>query len=158
MKIIDKKVGILATPVLIAYIWTIPVVMLIGCGKKGMPEPPSADKPPAVRDLGYSIRDNTIKLSWTVPQPDNTAKSSVTGFLVFRSKQMLIEDDCPNCPIRFLKIGELPAEGIGSGQTEPATVFFTQKIERGYRYIYKIRTYDDDGVAGKDSNHLNFVY
>lgn len=158
MKRLYRIGGILAATALVAFVWTIPVLMLSGCGKKGMPKPPSGDEPPAVNDLSYSIRENTIKLSWTIPQPDEKAKSPVIGFLVFRSKQMLIEDDCPNCPIRFLKIGELPAEGIGAGQTKPATVFFTQRIEPGFRYIYKIRTYDEDGVAGNDSNFLNFVY
>ena len=158
MKIIDRKDCVLTITALTAFIWAIAIVTLGGCGKKAMPEPPSGNKPPAVRDLSYSIRNNTIKLSWTVPQPDEKAKSTVTRFLIFRSKQMSIEDDCPNCPIRFERIGELPAQGVGSGQSGPAAVVFNQAIESGFRYIYKIRTFDDDGIAGNDSNIINFFY
>jgi len=35
---------------------------------------------------------------------------------------------------------------------------FDQTIEPGYRYIYKVKAYDDGGVVGKDSNVIDFSY
>jgi hypothetical protein len=37
-------------------------------------------------------------------------------------------------------------------------VTFVQALEPGYRYIYKVKAYDDNGVAGKDSNLIDFTY
>ena len=47
---------------------------MVGCGKKGPPEPPTGSRPPRVKDLGYGISKNTMKLSWSVPQPDESAQ------------------------------------------------------------------------------------
>jgi hypothetical protein len=158
MKKPTAKVSILAVIILAAISWMTAAFMLSGCGKKAPPEPPSGNKPPKVIDLAYSISNNTIKLSWTIPKPDDKAKSPVTGFLIYGSKQSSLETDCPNCPIRFKEIGDVPVRGAGPGQSEPPPVVFTDTIEPGYRYIYKVRAYDDDGVTGRDSDFVDFTY
>jgi hypothetical protein len=129
--------------------------MLSGCGKKAPPVPPSGNRPPKVTDLGYSISENTIKLSWTIPKTSDKAKSPVTGFLIYRSKQSAVEVDCPNCPIYFLKTGDVLIRDRVSEGPELSVVF---AIEPGYRYIYKVKAYDDDGVTGRDSNLIDFRY
>ena len=105
----------------------------------------------------YSISETTIKLSWTIPQTSDKAKSPVSGFHIFRSKQSSIEADCPNCPVQFLKIGDVLVRGRVSGKPERSVVF-SQTIEPGYRYIYKVTAYNDDGVAGQDSNLIDFTF
>jgi hypothetical protein len=157
MKRAIANVCILVLLTLASATWMASVFMLSGCGNKAMPEPPSGNRPPKVIDLGYSISENTIKLSWTVPKTSNKAKSPVTGFLIYRSKQSSVKADCPNCPIYFLKIGDVLVRGGISGRPE-SSVVFAQAIEPGYRYIYKVKAYDDDGVAGKDSNLIDFTY
>ena len=157
MKRAIANVCILTMLTLICATWMASVFMLSGCGNKALPEPPSGNRPPKVIDLGYSISENTIKLSWTVPKTSNKAKSPVTGFLISRSKQSSVKADCPNCPIYFLKIGDVLVRGGISGRPE-SSVVFAQAIEPGYRYIYKVKAYDDDGVAGKDSNLIDFTY
>jgi hypothetical protein len=131
--------------------------MLSGCGNKNLPKPPRESRPPQVKDLGYSISEDSIKLSWTIPRTSDKGDSPATGFLIYRSMQSVSEADCVNCPITFLKIGDVPVRGSASERLEPSVVF-TQRIEPGYRYIYKIKAYDDDGVTGKDSNLIDFTY
>ena len=131
--------------------------MLSGCGRKAPPKPPRESRPPQVIDLGYSISEDSIKLSWTIPKTSDKDESSATGFLIYRSKQSVSEADCENCPITFIKIEDVPVRGGVSGRPE-SSVVFAQTIEPGYRYIYKIKAYDDDGVAGKDSNLIDFTY
>jgi hypothetical protein len=143
--------------ILFSATWMASTFILFGCGNKAMPEPPSGNRPPKVIDLGYSISENTIKLSWTIPKTSDKAKSPVSGFLIYRSKQSSVRADCPNCPIYFLKIGDVLVRGGVSGRPETSVVF-AQAIEPGYRYIYKVRAYDDDGAAGKDSNLIEFMY
>jgi rRNA maturation protein Nop10 len=151
------NICILTMLTLVPATWMTSTFMLSGCGKKASPKPPSGNRPPKVTDLGYSISANTIKLSWTIPKTSDKAKSPATGFLIYRSKQSSAEDDCPNCPIYFLKIEDVPVRGGVSGKPEPSVVF-AQDIEPGYRYIYKVKAYDDDGVVGRDSNVIDFSY
>ena len=131
--------------------------MLSGCGKKAPPKPPRENSPPQVIDLGYSISEDSVKLSWTIPKTNDKDKASATGFLIYRSKQSVSEADCANCPITFIKIEDVPVRGGVTVRPE-SSVVFTQSIEPGYRYIYKIKAYGDDGVAGKDSNLIDFTY
>ena len=142
---------------LVSTTWMVSALMLSGCGKKDLPQPPRGSKPPKVMDLAYSISENTIKLSWTIPQTNDKAKSQPTGFLIYRSKKTSAESDCPNCPIHFLKIGDVLVRDAVAGVKGPSVVF-AQTIESGYRYIYKVKAYDGDGVTGKDSNLIDFTY
>ena len=120
-------------------------------------KPPRKSSPSQVIDLGYSISEDSVKLSWTIPKTSDKDESSATGFLIYRSKQSVSEADCENCPITFIKIEDVPVRGGVSGRPE-SSVVFAQTIEPGYRYIYKIKSYDDDGMAGKDSNLIDFTY
>ena len=147
----------LALLILVSAAWMVAVFMLSGCGKKAPPEPPSGNRPPKVIDLAFSISENTINLSWTIPKTNDKAKSPATGFLVYRSKQSSVEADCPNCPIQFMEIGDVLVRSEVSGKPAPS-VTFVQALEPGYRYIYKVKAYDDRGVAGKDSNLIDFKY
>ena len=137
--------------------WMTSAFMLSGCGKKAMPHPPSGNRPPKVIDMDYSISESTIKLSWTIPKTTDKAKSPATGFHIYRSKQSSIEADCLNCPINFLKIGDVLVRGGVSGRPEPSVVF-SQTIEPGYRYIYKVKAYNDEGLTGQDSNLIKFNF
>jgi hypothetical protein len=136
--------------------WGLAAVILIsGCGQKGPPEPPSGKKPPAVRDLRYSISATTINLSWTVPATTAKAKSPVAGFLIYRNQQPAFEEECPNCPVIFKQIGDVPSPQAGPG-AQP--LVYQQTLEPGYRYIFKVRAYDDEGLAGRDSNLVQFDF
>ena len=157
MKRAITNVCILSLLTLVSVAWMTSTCMLSGCGKKASPKPPSGNRPPKVTDLGYSISENTIKLSWTIPKTSDKAKSPPIGFLIYRSKQSTIEADCRNCPIRFLNIGDVLVRGGVSGRPEPSVVF-AQAIEPGYRYIYKVKAYNDDGVVGRNSNLIDFMY
>jgi predicted small lipoprotein YifL len=142
--------------ILTAMIWLAAPVIIGGCGKKGPPEPPSGNKPPPVMNLAYSVTGNTIKLSWTIPQTTEKAKSPVAGFLIYQFQQSAHEKECPNCPVIFKKIGDVPARS--AGQSGSAALVFTQTIKPGYRYIYKVKAYDDAGIASRDSNFVEFLF
>ena len=151
------KVCTLTLPTLVCAILTTFACMLTGCGKKNMPKPPKGNRPPQVTDLAYTISESSIKLSWTIPETSNKAKSPASGFLIYRSMQSASEANCTNCPVTFLKIGDVPIRGGVAGKPE-AEVVFVQPIEPDYRYRYKVKAYDDDGVVGQDSNLIDFTH
>ena len=109
-------------------------------------------------DLGYSITGDTIKLSWTIPQTSDNAKSPVAGFLIFQYQQPAHERECANCPVIFKQVGDVPTRRAASGQPGLAPLVFTQTIAPGYRYIYKVKAYDDVGTASRDSDFVQFLF
>jgi predicted small lipoprotein YifL len=131
------------------------VVITGGCGKKGPPEPPAGSRPPRVKDLGYDLNKNTLKLSWTLPPLDEKAQLPITGFFIYRAQQPLSEEECPNCPIMFKIIGDVPVREWGSGQP---LITFTDSIEAGYRYTYKVIAYSADGIRSRNSNFVVFTF
>jgi hypothetical protein len=131
--------------------------LFAGCGKKAPPEPPIGNRPPKVKNLSFSMTGNTIKLSWMVPAVDSKKTPPVRGFLIYRSKQSSLEADCPNCPLRFVEVGDVPVPADATGGAA-APVVFAQTIESGYRYVYKVVAYTDEGLTGKDSNQVDFIY
>lgn len=144
--------------VLMGLILLASAVIVGGCGKKGPPEPPSGNRPPRVRDLSYSTDENIIKLSWTIPQITEEAKTPAAGFLIYRFKQSAHEEECPSCPVIFKQVGDVPARRAGLGQPALAPLLFTQSLEAGFRYIYKVKAYDDDGMVSRDSNFIDFLF
>lgn len=150
----SAKTKVATAAALMGMIWLAAAIIIGACGKKGPPEPPSGNKPPQVMDLGYSVTGNTIKLSWTIPQTSEKAKSPVAGFVIFQYQQPAHERECSNCPLIFKQVGDVPARG----QPGSAPLVFTHTIEPGYRYVYKVKAYDDDGLGSRDSNFVQFLF
>ena len=158
MKISKTLKGLSAIIVMAVLIGLTPVVVMWGCGKKGPPEPPTGSRPPRVRNLGYGISKDILKLSWTIPQPHEKAQLPISGFMIFRSQQPTIERECANCPILFKTVGDVPVRAPGSGQPGEPLVRFTETIEPGYRYIYKVNGYSADGIRSRNSNFVEFTF
>lgn len=133
----------------LSFVW-------IGCGKKGPPHPPRRPLPPAVKDLEYRLRNDMVELSWTVPSAQNHRFSAPATVKVFRSRLSAAEAGCENCPIRYAVSGDLPIHQKGSDDSKPLRMRFTEFVEPGYRYIYKVTVFDEYGMGGKDSNIVKF--
>ena len=158
MKLSKLKIGLPAITALAGLSILVTVGMIWGCGKKGPPVPPTGSMPPSVGDLAHSISNNTVELSWTIPQPDETARLPITGFLIFRSQQSEAEAACINCPTLYKNIADVPAMEPVSDPSGKAPITFTQTIEPGYRYIYKVHGYSTDGIRSKTSNIVEFTF
>ena len=129
-----------------------------GCGKKDPPRVPQRRLPPAVKDLSYAIDNQIVELSWTVQKADDRSASGPVGYKVFRSKLLAAESDCEKCPIRFVEIGDVPIQMKRSGKSKPTRMRFTEVLEPGYRYIYKVIAYDANREGSKESNTVEFDY
>ena len=75
--------------------------------------------------------------------------------MIYRNQESLSQKECPNCPIIFKQVGDVPRPEAGTAATP---LVFTQELEPGYRYRFKVRAYDDDGLAGRDSNFIQFLF
>jgi predicted small lipoprotein YifL len=130
--------------------------LLNGCGQKGPPRLPRRPLPPAIKDLAFSVHDGMVELTWTVAIPAGRSASSAAAVKVFRSRVSAEEGGCKNCPIRYTVAGDIPIQKKRSDKSEPIRMRYTEFVEPGYRYIFKVIVYDEDGNGGKDSNVVKF--
>ena len=133
------------------------VLLVLGCGKKAPPVPPRQAKPPTINDLRASIDGGTLKLTWAIPREKGTIISDLSGFIVYRSKMLLSGSDCKNCPVPFKRVADIPYEVSASGYMKKGNSTYTETLEKGYRYIYKVIVYRK-GVTSRDSNYVDLIY
>ena len=86
------------------------------------------------------------------------AASFPAAVKLFRSKQLAEESNCEKCPIRFAEIADLPVAMNPAEKSHSTTMGYTDLLERGNRYIYKVIVYNKDGIGGKDSNTIEFSF
>ncbi|MFW6332202.1 MAG: hypothetical protein ACOC23_02770 [Thermodesulfobacteriota bacterium] len=128
--------------------------VLGGCGVKTPPVPPRSEPPPAVTDLAGTIEGDTIRLRWTLPawEPD---QDELVGFRIYRSRIPLSEVFCEDCPITFDLIDEVP---ITREHRETGIMTYTDRLEKGNRYIYRILPTTEQGLIGPESNVIRFTH
>jgi hypothetical protein len=132
-------------------------LMWIGCGKKGPPRPPRRPLPPAVKDLEYTVHNDIVELNWTVPGKAESRNAAPPATVkVFRSRMSAEDASCENCPIRFAVSGDIPIHKQRSEKFEPIRMSYTEFVETGYHYVYKVAVFDENGIGGKDSNIVRF--
>jgi hypothetical protein len=133
------------------------VFLVLGCGKKATPVPPRQAKPPAVNDLRASIDESILKLTWTIPKEKGRIISDLSGFIVYRSKMLLLDTDCEVCPVPFKRVADIPIEAKGPEYMKKGNSTYTETLEKGYKYIYKVIVYRK-GVTSSDSNYVDLIY
>ncbi len=131
------------------------VFLTLSCGKKGPPVPPRAVPPPAVPTLSMELEGDEVTLIWTAPEASRRTLSDLGGFFIYRSKQSSSAPDCKGCPILFTRISNVPYQGEAPG-TE--TITYSETLEKGFRYIYKVTVYSKSGLISGDSNLVSFTH
>ena len=125
------------------------------CGVKSPPLPPVQEIPNAVIDLKENITDNIVTLTWSVP--DEKENAVVERFSIFRSKVGL-EEACPECPLKYESVAEINAGSeLWQGKAKEM-ISYSEELETGYRYSYKVVGYTWDLVASADSNPASFDF
>ena len=145
-------------PIALGFLLIMAVFALAGCGKKGPPVAPRQVPLPVVTDLHATVKDDQVKLTWTVPRKGMETAVQVAGFYVSRSKIPLAQADCADCPVRFDRIADIPAKTPVPEKTAKPVMTYTDTLEKGYRYIYKVTVYTPAEVTGPDSNSVEFIH
>jgi hypothetical protein len=139
--------------ILLVLILTGAVFMISGCGIKAPPVAPKQLSPSTVKDLKGIIEGPTYKLTWSVPDAGTKVASGMAGFIVYRSKVPLSDSHCPACPVLFERVEDIPMKGKSNIKMK-----YVDTLESGYRYTYKVITYNKKGSQSKDSNFVSIDY
>jgi hypothetical protein len=130
--------------VLALFAWT---VAFPGCGVKTLPVVPKALPSAAVDDLAAHIDGNRVMLTWSRPPVKAEKNEKAAGFIVYRSKEPMSDAFCPDCPLIFKRIADVPVRFGFKGEFS-----YTETLQTGYHYRYKVIGHSSKGVAGEDSN------
>ncbi len=132
--------------------------MLAGCGRKAPPRPPRQSEPPVVRDLSKIIKEDRLRLNWSLTADSFRTGGVVAAFNLYRARQKLADGSCPRCPVLFEQIAKISASQTAPQKDQFDSYFYDDTIEKGYRYFYKVTVLMADGRTGNDSNIVEFVY
>lgn len=127
--------------------------LFIGCGRKAPPVAPHQVQPRAVKDLIYRLDGDTLKLTWTIPKGDEKNQSSLTAFILYQSKRPIAEKECKYCPVRFKRVADIPVD-----KNKAKSLSYSETLEKGFRYVYKVIGLAQNGRTSDDSNYISFSY
>jgi len=132
---------------------------LSGCGVKGPPVAHRLAPPTAVNDLIRQMQEDTLKLTWTIPKHKEKIHPDLEGFFVYRSQKPLSEYECTDCPLKFILIADIGKKALkSSAKLTKGRMTYSETLVKGYRYIYKVVAYNDNGSRFGDSNLVTFHY
>jgi hypothetical protein len=78
----------------------------------------------------------------------------VAGFRVERAELPAAQAECAACPLNFRTIAELRTPGrIAGGQ-----VRFSETIAPGFRYLYRVVSFDERRLAGDPSPPVSLTF
>lgn len=124
-------------------------VLLTACGKKGPPVPPIKEtkilNPPI--DLRYTIDEDIFFLSWNhLSDKKNTKLIKPEKFEVFMFYKAL--SSCEKCPLNFKSIGIVSMPSME----------FNTKIQRNYKYYFKVRAIGKKNIKSKYSKTIELEH
>jgi len=126
------------------------IIVAVGCGVKGPPVAPGYTDPPIVQNLTYKVSGDKLVLAWKIPKADDAQTAKITSAGVYRLKQAMGKQDCPDCPQIFERVANLAAQS--------GTMTYTDTITIGSQYYYKIILSDTTDRSGGDSNIVHFIH
>jgi len=125
------------------------LAMIVGCGLKGPPVPPMLASLPVPTDLAYTLTNGELVLTWRLDPGNGAELEGVAGVNVYRSQNALDEAPCEACTPLFEKLRAV------EGRT---TTALRETLTPGFRYRYKLRTFDAAGRESADSPVVTIAY
>ncbi len=126
-------------------------LFLSGCGKKAPPVYSNAYMPKAVL-LEFYIKDEVVTLSFTPDYFGETSSGSLEGYIIYKSSSLSNAETCENCPVVFKKAGTVYL------RNRQKKAVYREKMEKGYKYHYKVAGFSSNGIFSDDSNIILFEY
>jgi hypothetical protein len=126
----------------------------VSCGRKAPPLPPKAIAPPVVEKIKAGQDNGKLRLTWPIPDVHET--EALAGFFVYRSKEKASDLPCSQCPVQFDKVADIAYDSFSLKFEKQAV--YTENLERGYQYKYRVTSYSAYGDEGQPSGEITIDY
>ena len=132
-----------------------------GCGKKALPVAPESSVPEAVTDLRAWVKEEEVYVSWSFPSrnQDGSRLDDLQGFRILRQTQPLSPASCPECPLKFEKVGEFDLKFPKEGRVEGRRVWWQDpSLKPRNEYTYVVVAYNRYQTSGLESNRVKVSF
>jgi uncharacterized protein len=135
------------------------------CGRKGPAVYPELRLPQAVTDLGGTVREGGVDLSWTIPRRrvDNTPMRDATAARVFRTEDAGAGEPKPALLVRnrvagYTEIATIRLDNAPALQDGRLVYRDTSALQGDRRYTYVVLTEDSRGRVSPPSTRVSLQY
>jgi len=136
-------------------VFSILLLTLCGCGKKGALIPPEALAPAPIADLALAQKGGYFQVSWSAPtrQQGGATLDDLAGFVLLRRMLLPADLDCEECPDAYAERARVDLDYPGEARRIGNLLLFDDHdLKRGGNYQYKVRSYTAGGTQSSDSN------
>jgi fibronectin type 3 domain-containing protein len=123
------------------------LLLLVSCGKKGMPLPKRVPLPGGINDLSGEVKDGVLFLSFSIPSKDRDGSElkDLAGFEIRKR--------CGSClgdfePLQNVRLDEKKGYTIYNGRA----YVYDDDLMVGFQYSYKVYAYTKRGSRSEESN------
>jgi predicted small lipoprotein YifL len=129
------------------------VAFLAACGRKGPPRPPEDFAPKPVLSPAISGSTAGAILSWSAPETEEDEEDPsyipLAGFEIHRA---------PYKASKKLNYEEIKRISLNQNRDEKSYSFTDTAVEPGKIYLYQIKPFNEDNVAGEATVSLRITF
>ncbi len=129
------------------------LLLIAGCGKKGLPMPEKLSLPGGMRDLSGEGRGGVLFLSFSIPARDSMGAElrDLGGFRILKS--------CGSCMGAFEPFKDIRLdEGQGYTIVNNRIYLYDDDLRAGFRYSYRVYPMTKLGTTGEASNVFSLTW
>ncbi len=135
------------------------ITLLSGCGRKTTLVPPQKLAPEKIVDLRYILDEKGVTLMWGYPaeMENGDRLQAIDSFEIYRA--VIPEDEfCQGCPVHYEEPIEIAGGRLPASGNDRTASYIEGFLQRGYRYLYKVRSRTSWWYSSSDSNVVSFVW
>ncbi|OPY70515.1 MAG: Amylopullulanase precursor [Syntrophorhabdaceae bacterium PtaU1.Bin034] len=128
-------------------VFSLVLLALVGCGKKGDPMPKGLPTPTPVNDLRGDVRDRVLLISFTIPTKnmDGTDVKDLAGFTIMKN--------CGGCAGGFERWKDIRlTDNRGYTIRNGRLYTYDNDLREGFEYGYRVFPFNSRGIQTDGSN------
>jgi hypothetical protein len=133
-----------------------PVLLFLGCGKKGDPRAPELVTPRVVENLTATSVPNGVALTWRRPTQyvDGRELKDLMGFVIFRKD---ISPACVDCPVPYRPLTTVDLEDREKFIKQKQYRYVDEGVQPKMIYRYRVSSQLKDGSLSEPSNEVEIA-
>ena len=133
-----------------------PVLLFLGCGKKGDPRAPELATPRVVENLTATSVPNGVALTWRRPTQyvDGRELKDLMGFVIFRKD---ISPACVDCPVPYRPLTTVDLEDREKFIKQKQYRYVDEGVQPKMTYRYRVSSQLKDGSLSEPSNEVEIA-